>query len=116
MRFSHLPASAIGYTTPAVEVLVERGRLRLFAKAARLSDPSHTDEAAARAAGHPDLLVPPTYLFRLDMERADPFAWMAALGIRLADVLHGSQAFVYHRPAYAGEVLRSDTSVTDVYV
>ena len=43
----------IGHTMPAFEVLVEKGRLRFFAKATGQTDPVYTDEAAARAAGHP---------------------------------------------------------------
>ena len=42
----------IGHTMPAFEVLVEKGRLRFFAKATGQTDPVYTDEAAARAAGH----------------------------------------------------------------
>ena len=38
----------IGHTMPAFEVLVEKGRLRFFAKATGQTDPVYTDEAAAR--------------------------------------------------------------------
>jgi hypothetical protein len=53
---------------------VEKGRLRFFAKATGQDDPVYTDEAAARAAGHPGLPVPPTFLFCLEMESPNPAA------------------------------------------
>lgn len=49
----------IGHAMPAFDVLVEKGRLRFFAKATGQTDPVYSDEAAARAAGHPGLPVPP---------------------------------------------------------
>ena len=49
----------IGHAMPGFDVLVEKGRLRFFAKATGQTDPVYSDEAAARAAGHPGLPVPP---------------------------------------------------------
>ncbi len=43
---------------------MERGRLRMFAAAIGETDPIYTDVEAARAAGHPDLPVPPTFSLR----------------------------------------------------
>jgi len=105
----------IGYRTPAFEVEVEPGRLRLFAKAIGETDPVYSDVAAARAAGFRSLPVPPTFLFCLEMERPDPYDWFQDLGIPLARALHGEQSFAYHRIACAGEVLRFAGEVTDIY-
>ena len=38
----------IGHTMPAFEVLVEKGRLRFFAKATGQTDPVYTDEAGVQ--------------------------------------------------------------------
>jgi hypothetical protein len=62
----------IGYVSAPFTTQVERGRLRFFAKAISETDPVYTDEAAARAAGHPALPVPPTFFFCLEMDRPDP--------------------------------------------
>lgn len=105
----------IGYTSAPFTAEVERGRLRFFAKAIGESDPLYSDEAAARAAGHPDLPVPPTFLFCLEMDRPDPYGWFDDLGIPLPQVLHGEQAFTYHRTAYAGDRLRFASTVVDIY-
>ena len=105
----------IGHRCPPFEVEVEKGRLRLFAKAIGETDPVYTDEGAARAAGYRSLPVPPTFFFCLEMERVDPYDWFTALDIPLGRALHGEQAFTYHRTVCAGEVLTFDAEVTDIY-
>ena len=95
--------------------MVERGRLRFFAKAIGETDPVYTDETAARAAGHPSLPVPPTFLFCLEMERPEPFAWFPLVGLDLARILHGEQMFTYYAMAYAGDTLHFDSRITDIY-
>lgn len=107
--------SAIGTGTPPVAVTIERGRLQLFAKATGQSDPLYVDPAVARAQGHQDLPVPPTFLFGIELEQPDPFAWITALGVDLATVLHGTQGFSYAALAYAGDTLVAESTITDVY-
>jgi acyl dehydratase len=110
-----IPDSAVGTELPTVSVDVERGRLRLFAEAIGETDPVYTDPAAARAAGHPDLPVPPTFLFGLEMEGPDPFGYLTDLGVDLRRVLHGEQGFTYHSVAHAGDHLTFRPRITDVY-
>lgn len=110
-----IDTAAIGTELAPVVVEVERGRLRQFAKATGQSDPTYTDLDAARAAGHPDLPVPPTFLFSLELELPDPFAYMSDMGIDLRFVLHGEQRFDYHRVAYAGETLTAKSRIEDIY-
>ena len=105
----------IGHVEPAFEVLVEKGRLKFFAKATGQTDPVYTDEAAAHTAGLPDLPVPPTFLFCLEMEAPDPAAIRNLLGMDYRRLLHGEQGFVYERMAYAGDVLRFEQSIEDIY-
>lgn len=105
----------IGHAEPAFEVLVEKGRLKFFAKATGQSDPVYTDDKAAHAAGHPALPVPPTFLFCLEMEAPDPAAIRNLLGMDYRRLLHGEQGFVYERMAYAGDVLTFEQRVEDIY-
>jgi hypothetical protein len=107
--------SAIGLSTPPSTVDVERGRLRLFAKAIGETDPVYTDLDAALKAGHRDLPVPPTFLFCLEMDRPDPFAFLTEAGIDLAHVLHGEQSFTYHALCHAGDSLTFESRITDDY-
>jgi acyl dehydratase len=105
----------IGHTMPAFEVAVEVGRLRFFAKATGQTDPVYLDDTAARAAGHPALPVPPTFLFCLEMESPDPAAIRNLLGMDYRRLLHGEQGFTYHRLAHAGDVLRFEQRIADIY-
>jgi acyl dehydratase len=97
-------------------VTVERGRLAFFAQATGQSDPVYADLNAARAAGHPDLPVPPSYFFSLELEHPDPLGWLTSLGIDLRRVLHGEQSFIYHAMAHAGDTLALRSRVADVAV
>ena len=105
----------IGHAMPSFEVLVEKGRLHFFAKATGQTDPVYWDEVAARAAGHPALPVPPTFLFCLEMASPDPAAIRHRLGMDYRRLLHGEQGFTYHSLAYAGDVLRFEQRIEDIY-
>ncbi len=105
----------IGTVMPPFTVEVERSRLRFFAQATGQTDPVYTDDAAARAAGHPALPVPPTYLFCLEMDAPDPAAIRDLLGLDIGRVLHGEQGFTYHRMVHAGERLTYRQRVDDIY-
>ena len=96
-------------------VEVERGRLRAFARATGQEHPVFVDEAAARAAGHSTLLVPPTFLFCLAMEGPAPQEIYERLGVNYAHVLHGEQHFDYHRPACAGQTLHFAPRIGRLY-
>ncbi len=80
--------------------------------------------AAAIGDGNPEragsdskdrLLVPPTYLFCLEMQSAEqPFAFVEELGLKITEILHASQSFTYHRPVHSGERLTFRGRVADV--
>ncbi|WP_330182889.1 MaoC family dehydratase N-terminal domain-containing protein [Nocardia sp. NBC_01503] len=105
----------VGKALPATTVTVEAGRLRIFAKAIGETDPIYTDVEAAKAAGHPDIPAPPTFLFSIELEQPDAFADLAEAGVDLRFVLHGEQSFTYHSLAYPGDVLTATPRITDVY-
>ena len=107
-------ARATALQLPELTVDVERGRLALFARATGQTDPAYTEVAAARAAGHPDLPVPPTFFFSLEFEQPDPFDYLVDLGVDMRHVLHGEQGFAYHAMAYAGDTLTVRRRITDV--
>ena len=105
----------IGHELPPFQVEVEKGRLRFFAKATGQDDPVYSDEAAARAAGHPGLPVPPTFLFCLEMESPNPAAVRELLAIDYRRLLHGEQGFTFHRLAHAGDTLTFRQRIEDIY-
>ncbi|MCP1419597.1 MULTISPECIES: MaoC family dehydratase N-terminal domain-containing protein [Pseudomonas] len=104
----------IGKQLPTFLVTAEAGQLRFFAKATGETNPVYFDEQAARDAGHPALPLPPTFLFSLEFQIPSN-AWRDELGIVTARILHGEESFRYHRMAYAGDTLRFDVRIADIY-
>ena len=107
--------SLIGHELPPSTMTVERGRLRFFARAIGQTDPVYTDLEAAHAAGYADLPAPPTFLFSAELDSHASFALLDLLKIPLANVLHGEQAFTYHRPVCAGDTITIRPRITDIY-
>lgn len=105
----------VGHQLPATEFPIERSRLRFFAHAIGEVNPIYFDEQAARAAGHPDLPAPPTFLFSAEMESDLKMNWLKEAGVPLERVLHGEQSFEYHLPVYAGDTVSVRSRVADIY-
>ena len=94
---------------------LERGRLRFFCHAIGETDSVYTDVDVARAAGYADLLAPPTFLFGLEAEGGRLELLVDLLQVPLGKVLHGEQAFTYHRPACAGDTITMRSRISDIY-
>lgn len=105
----------IGRTTAPQTIDVEKGRLKFFAKAIGETDPIYTDEAAAKAAGYAALPAPPTFAFCLEMETNSLWDNIAAMGVPVGKILHGSQSFKYLAPILAGDKITFVTKVSDIY-
>ncbi len=113
MALDHRAALAV--VIPDLDVTLERGRLRSFAAAVGDDDPVHLDVEAARAAGHPDVLAMPTFLFSLELEHPEPFGYLDALGVDLRGVLHGEQSFTFHAALHAGDTVTVRSRITEAY-
>lgn len=113
MPFDYERALAQAFTP--FDVYLEQGRLRAFARAIGETDPLYSDVDAARDAGHPDLLMPPTFLFSLYLETPDPWGFMTDLGADFRGMLHGEQTFAYHRLAYAADTLAVQPRIAEAY-
>jgi len=109
----------VGVQSEPRQVDVEKGFLQFFAKATGETNPVYFDEEAAKAAGHPAIPAPPTYLFSLAMaapaKRGGLFDKEHGLGVDMARILHGEQRFIYHQPIYAGDRLTLTTTTIDIY-
>jgi acyl dehydratase len=107
--------SVVGRAFTPVTARVEPGRLRFFLDTVGETNPLYRDPSAARAAGYADALVPPTYLFCLEMmDATEPFEFLTALEIDIARVLHGEQRFDYYAPVAVGDTLTFKPRVTSV--
>ena len=110
-----LDRSFIGFETKPRAVEVETSQLRFFADATGEKNPIYFDEAAARAAGHPAVPAPPTFLFCLVSLAPDAENIIARLGVDMGRVLHGEQSFTYGEPIYAGDIITLRTRISDIY-
>lgn len=105
----------IGWELPETIWEVEKGRLRFFVKTIGENNPIYLDEAAARAAGHRALPVPPTFLFCALTDSETVEGVLDRLGVDMGRILHGEQQFTYHAPIYVGDVLRVRSRISDLY-
>jgi acyl dehydratase len=103
----------IGRTfSPSEPYEVSRVKIREFADAIGDTNPIYRDREAAKAAGHSDVIAPPTFPIVISLggaALADP-----ELGLNYAMVVHGQQRFVYTRPLRAGDVVVCESSITDI--
>lgn len=97
----------VGREFPATEPYrVGAEKIREFADAIGDDDPYYRDADAARAAGYPDVIAPPTFAVAAVARAQDAVLFSSELGLDFSRVVHGDQRFVYRRPIVAGDVLR----------
>lgn len=106
----------IGRTADLGEPMeVTRGDIRRFATAIGDLNPIYHDVQAAKAAGHPDLVAPPTFLISASTGGGGGgFIHDPGLGLNFALVVHGEQKFEFSRPVCAGDLLETVTTITDI--
>ena len=105
-----LDRTLIGRESEPVVHDVEKGALRRFAEALGDPNPIYVDEEAARAAGYPALVAPPTFPVVLTVN--ERFRHSLDLGTR--SFLHSEQQIEYGRPIVAGDRITVKTRVADV--
>jgi acyl dehydratase len=109
------PADLLGTTYPETEpYVVGREKVREFARAVGSTDPASLDPAAARAAGFPDVVAPPTFAVVVQERTLAQLLADERAGIDLSRVVHGEQRFVASRPIVAGDVLTARMTITSV--
>jgi acyl dehydratase len=99
---------------PISPYLVGREKIREFAAAVYATNPLSFDVDAARAAGHADLVAPPTFPIVVQERTLAQLLAEADSGIDFSRVVHGDQRFTYTRPIVAGDELTATLSVTSV--
>lgn len=99
---------------PAEPYLVGREKIREFARAVFSENPVNHDPAAARAAGYPDVVAPPTFPIVVQERTLAQLLAEPDAGIDFTRVVHGDQRFSYSRPIVAGDELTATLTVTGV--
>lgn len=98
--------SYVGRTLPpSPPYQVGRERIREFATAVGERSPLCHDVAAARAAGYPDLVAPPSFPVVFTMPRIELFLRDPGFGWRFEGTVHGDQKIEFQRPIHAGDEL-----------
>ena len=105
----------LNHTFPASEPYeISRVKIRDFADAIGDPSPVFRDLAAAQAAGYPDVIAPPTFPIVITAAAGNRAATDPELGINYAMVVHGEQSFEYVRPLVAGDVVTTQSTITDI--
>ena len=93
---------------------VSRVKIADFADA--IGEPSELcrDAEAARRAGYPDVIAPPTFAVVLSMASARSANEDPGLGLDYSMVVHGEQSFAHSRPLHAGDMVVATTTIESI--
>jgi acyl dehydratase len=107
-----LDRELVGRSYPPSAVY-EVGRVKIAEFAAAIGDDSslYRDPEAARAAGHADVIAPPTFAIAVTLEAAMVVLDDPDVAIDYSRVVHGEQRFTHHRPIRAGDRLVATTTI-----
>jgi acyl dehydratase len=93
---------------------VSRVKIAEFAAAIGDPNPVYRDQGVAQAAGHADVIAPPTFAIVISMAGSGAALADPGLGLNYAMVVHGEQRFSYSRPLTAGDVVTAQVTLTDI--
>ena len=99
---------------PSGPYAVSAADIAAFASAVGSDDPVHHDADAARAAGHGDVIAPPTFAVTLAQRCDRAYVEDPDSGIDYSRVVHGEQRFVHHRPITAGDEIVGELTVDSI--
>jgi len=109
-----LNQALVGKEYPALTMEVDRDAVDRFAEAIAEDGAVFRDAEAARAAGFPEQLAPPTFPTRMQIAVSASIAADPDLGLDYTRVVHGEQAFEWLRPVHVGDVLTAAPRIADV--
>lgn len=91
--------------TPPYEI--SRAKIAEFADALGDRNPFYRDPDAARAAGYPDVIAPPTMAVVVSLSAQEQPLFDPEIDVDFSRVVHGDQRYVHHRPMHAGDLLHA---------
>jgi acyl dehydratase len=94
---------------------VLREQVLQFADAIGEDDPLFRDPEAARAAGYPEQLAPPTFITKMQIMTSGQAVVDQELGLDYSRVVHGEQEYVWVRPVFVGDVLTAVPRIADIF-
>jgi len=104
---------------PALELAphlyaVGREKIREYARAVGERDPVHLDLAAARAAGHADLVAPPMFAVVYCAAAIEQALFHPDLAIDFEMLLHSGQRFEWGPLVLAGDEITTSVTLAEV--
>lgn len=100
--------SAIGVTDDPFTMVVERGKIREFARATMSADPAYLDD--------PGAVIPPTFLTTTTFWTPPGQSVFSKVKMDLRRLLHGGQEYTFHGPPPAvGATLSVQTRVAEIF-
>lgn len=102
---------AIGKAYDPVVYAVGREKIKEYASATGETNALHLDVAAARAAGHADVVAPPMFAVVYQSPSVMPALFDPEVGIDFAMMVHSGQEFRWERLVVAGDELTTSTTV-----
>lgn len=111
-----LNQSLVGKTYASVTYEVSREKIREFATAVGETSPICHDLEAAKQAGYPEQVAPPTFGTVLHILSGPAVLSDPELRLDYSRVVHGEQEFEYRRPILAGDVLSATPRIADISV
>lgn len=107
--------SFVGRSLPAAGPFqVGREKIREFAAAIGDTSPLSRDLDVARAAGHPDLVAPPTFSTTFTMPLIEALLRDPDFGWDYTRMVHGDQRITFHRAIHGGDELFTTIHVDEL--
>ena len=104
----------IGKTYAPAQYAVGREKIREYALAVGETNPLHLDVAAAREAGHADVVAPPMFAVVYSFPAILPVLFDPEVGIEFSRLVHGGQEFEWGPLVVGGDEITTTVSIADV--
>ena len=110
-----LDKSYIGQSFEPFTFEVDKSKIKELAQALGDDNPIFYDDAAAKAAGLPGIVAPPTFptLFKMWGEGGSA-SHIKAMGGDILRLLHGEEEYEYHAFICPGDVITGQTRVVSI--
>ena len=109
-----IDTAPVGKTFPPLVYAVGREKIREYANAVGETDARHVDPAAARAAGHADVVAPPMFAVVYALPAMIPALFDPEIGIDFARLVHGAQEFEWGPLVVAGDEVSTTAALEGV--
>jgi acyl dehydratase len=99
---------------PGIPYEVSRWKIMEYAQAIGDPNPVYRDPGAARRAGYPDVIAPPTFAVVVALPASIAAVRDTVPGTGYPVIVHVEQRFEYARPIRAGDVLHAESAVIGI--